>query len=85
MKAEATEHPIHREWCPGCRKQVEPPVPDARPRCTLGNRTRILTAWLFYGLATTLRPIVEVFNHPGRMKLTPGGLVPMGHRLGEVL
>jgi transposase len=85
LKAEATEHTIHRDWCPGCKKQVEPQVPDALPRCTLGNRTLILTAWLFYGLATTLSQIVEVFNHHLRMKLTPGGLVQMWHRLGEVL
>src|SRR5262245_36900617 len=32
LKAEAVEHTIHRDWCPGCRKQVEPRVPDALPR-----------------------------------------------------
>jgi len=26
-----TEHTIHRDWCPRCRKQVEPAVPDALP------------------------------------------------------
>ena len=85
LKAEATEHTIHRDWCPGCRKQVEPKVPDALPQCTLGNRTLALTAWLFYGIATTLRPIVEVVNYHWQMKLTPGGLMQMWHRLAEVL
>lgn len=85
LKAEATEHTIHRDWCPGCQKQVEPKVPDALPQCTLGNRTLALTAWLFYGIATTLSQIVEVFNHHLQMKITPGGLMQMWHRLAEVL
>ena len=32
-KAEDTEHTIHRDWCPCCKKQVEPVVPDAMPAC----------------------------------------------------
>ena len=58
-----TEHTIHRDWCPTCKKLVEPPIPDALPNCTLGNRTLALSAWLHYGLGTTLSQIVEVFNH----------------------
>ena len=85
LHAEATEHTIHRDWCPGCKTQVEPKVPDALPQCTIGNHTLALTAWLFYGIATTLSQIVEVFNHHLQMKITPGGLMQMWHRLGEVL
>ena len=33
LKAEAVEHTIHRDFCPCCRKQVEPTVPDALPHC----------------------------------------------------
>jgi transposase len=83
--AEATEPTTHRDWCPGCRKQVEPNVPDALPRCTLGNRTLARTAWRFSGIATTLRPIVEVFHYPLQMKRTPGGSMPRWHRPAEVL
>jgi len=28
---EVTEHSIPRHWCAGCKKFVEPPVPDAMP------------------------------------------------------
>lgn len=80
-----TEHVIHRDWCPHCRKHVEPTVSDALPGATIGNRTLILSAWLHYGLGHTLSQIVEVFNHHLQFKLTPGGLVAMWHRLAALL
>jgi transposase len=85
LKPEAVEHTIHRDWCPCCRKQVEPKVPDALPQCTLGHRTLALGAWLYYGLAVTVSQIVAVFNGHLQLKLTPGGLLQMWHRLAEVL
>lgn len=85
LRPEATEHTIHRDWCPCCKKQVEPRVPDALPNCTLGHRTVTLSAWLHYGLGTTARQIVEVFNQHLRLKVTDGGLTQMWHRLAEVL
>lgn len=81
----ATEHTIHRDWCPHCRKRVEPRVPDALPGATLGNRTLVLTAWLHYGLGNTLSQIVEIFRHHLQLPLTPGGLVQMWHRLADFL
>ena len=80
-----TEHTIHRDWCPQCRKMFEPVVPDALPHSTLGNRTLAMTSWLHYGLGNTLSQIVEVFNFHFQMKLTPGGLVQMWQRLQAVL
>ena len=80
-----TEHVIHRDWCAHCRKHVEPVVPDALPGATIGHRTLVLSAWLHYGLGNTLSQIVEVFNHHLRMKLTPGGMIAMWHRLAERL
>jgi transposase len=85
LKPEAVEHTIHRDWCPGCQKQVEPKVPDALPQCTLGNRTLALAAWLHYGVGVTGSQIVEVFNGHLQLKLTPGGLTQMWHRLADVL
>jgi transposase len=85
LRPEVTEHTIHRDWCPCCKKQVEPQVPDALPGCTLGNRTVVLSAWLHYGLGVTTRPIVEVFNGHLRLPLTDGGLTQMWHRLARVL
>lgn len=85
LKAEVTEHTIHRDWCPRCRKQVEPIVSDALPDCQLGHRTAALTAWLHYGLGTTTSQIVTVLNGHLKMKITEGGLTQIWHRLASVL
>lgn len=82
---EMTEHTIHRDWCPKCRKNVEPPVVDALPGSQLGNRVLVLSAWLHYGLGNTLSQIVSVFNFHLQMKLSEGGLVQMWQRLQAVL
>ncbi len=84
LRPEVTEHTIHRDWCPCCKKQVEPPVPDALPGCTLGNRTVTLSAWLHYGLGVTTRQIVDVFNGHLKLSITDGGLTQMWHRLACV-
>jgi len=80
-----TEHVIHRDWCPHCKKRVEPVVPDALRGAMLGNRTLVLSAWLHYGLGNTLSQIVDVFNYHLQLKLTSGGLVQMWYRLQELL
>jgi transposase len=80
-----TEHTIHRDWCPACRKKVEPKVTTALPGDSLGNRTLVLTGWLHYALGNTLSQIVEVFNFHLQMQVTPGGLVQMWYRLAEIL
>jgi transposase len=85
IQPEVTEHTIHRDWCPKCRKKVEPPVADALPGSTLGLRVLVLSAWLHYALGNTLSQIVEVFNFHLQMKLTEGGLVQMWYRLQEIL
>jgi transposase len=85
IQPEVTEHTIHRDWCPQCRKQVEPRVPDALPGSTLGNRVLVLSAWLHYGLGNTLSQIVAVFNFHLQMKITSGGLMQMWYRLQAIL
>ena len=85
LKAEVTEHTLCRDWCPCCKKQVEPKVPDALPNCILGNRTVVLSAWLHYSLGVTTRQIVDVFNQHLKLKITDGGLTQMWHRLAAVL
>ena len=62
VEPEVTEHTIHRDWCPQCKKRVEPKVPDALPGAALGNRVLALSAWLHYALGNTLSQIVEVFS-----------------------
>jgi transposase len=80
-----TEHTIHRDWCPHCKKSVEPRLPDALPGGQIGNRVLALSAWLHYGQGQTLDHIVEVFNCHLHFKLTAGGLVQQWYRLQEIL
>lgn len=81
----ATEHTIHRDWCPRCRKQVEPVVPDALPGSQIGNRVLTLSAWLHYGLGQTTAHVVDVFNHHLQFPLSRGGLIQQWYRLQEIL
>jgi len=85
VEPEVTEHTIHRDWCPACRKKVEPPVTDALPGSTLGLRVLVLSAWLHYALGNTLSQIVEVFNFHLQLKISTGGLLQMWYRLQEIL
>jgi transposase len=80
-----TEHTIHRDWCPRCRKPVEPAVSDALPGSTLGNHVLALSAWLHYGLGNTLSQVIEVFNYHLHFRLTKGGLMQQWYRLQAVL
>jgi hypothetical protein len=43
---QVTEHTIHRDYCPTCKKDVEPVVPEAMPGATLG-RVRDSSGGLF--------------------------------------
>ena len=85
IEPEVTEHTIHRDWCPKCKKKVEPTVSDALPGSSLGNRVLVLSAWLHYALGNTLSQIVEVFNFHLQMKVSEGGLVQMWYRLQAIL
>ena len=80
-----TEHTIHRDWCPHCKKSVEPVVPDALPGSQIGNRVLTLSAWLHYGLGQTIDHVVDVFNHHLQFPLTAGGLVQQWYRLQAIL
>jgi hypothetical protein len=85
IHTEVTEHTIHRDYCPKCKKDVEPVVPDAMPGATLGHRLVALTAWLHYGLGITIAQIVDILGYHLQTKLTPGGLIDAWHRLSDVL
>jgi transposase len=85
IQPEVTEHTIHRDWCPKCKKKVEPKVSEAMPGSSLGNRVLVLSAWLHYALGNTLSQIVEVFNFHLQMKVSEGGLVQMWYRLQAIL
>jgi len=67
-----TEHTIHRDYCPNCKKHVEPVVPDAMPRATIGHHLISLTSWFHYGLT-------------GRLPVLPGGAAGTeGHQRGPL-
>lgn len=80
-----TEHTIQRDFCPKCKKHVEPVVSDAMPGAMLGHRVIALTGWFHYGLGITIDHIVELLAGHLQTRLTPGGLVDAWRRLAEVL
>ena len=80
-----TEHTIPRAYCPTCKKLVEPPVGDALPKAKIGNHLVAFTAWLHYGLGTTISQITSVLSSHLHFRLSSGGLVDMWHRLAEIL
>ena len=85
IEPEVTEHTIHRDYCSHCKKHVEPVVPDAMPKATLGHRVVALTSWFHYGLGLTIDQVVDILGYHLQTKLTPGGLVDAWRRLAEVL
>jgi len=85
LKTVVTEHTIHRDYCPACKKHVEPIVPDASPRAALGHRVMVLTSWLHYGLGVTLAQIIAILGHHLHTHLSAGGLMNMWLRLGLIL
>ena len=80
-----TEHTIHRDYCPKCKKHVEPVVPDAMPGATLGHQVIALTSWFHYGLGITIDQITDILGYHLQTKLTPGGLIDAWRRLSEIL
>jgi len=80
-----TEHTIWRDYCPKCKKHVEPMVPDALPRATIGHHLIALTAWLHYGLGVTIDQIVDILGYHLQTELTPGGLIDAWRRLAEIV
>jgi len=85
LRTEVTEHTIHRDYCPHCRKHVEPVVPDALPKSVLGLRVTALTGWLHYGLGLTISQVIELLDHHLQTRLSGGGLVSIWQRLAMIL
>ncbi len=84
IKAVVTEHTLHRDYCPACRKHVEPVVPDALPKATIGHRLVSLTAWLHYGLGVTIEQVREILGYHLQTRLSAGGLVAMWQRVARI-
>lgn len=80
-----TQHVIHRDYCPRCKKHVEPVVPDAMPKADLGHSVVALTSWFHYGLGLTLEQIIDVLGYHLQTRITSGGLIDAWHRLAVIL
>jgi hypothetical protein len=80
-----TEHTIHRDYCPACKKHVEPVIPDALPGATFGHRLIGFTSWCHYGLGITIDQLVDILQYHLRTKLSAGGLIAAWQRLADIL
>jgi len=85
VRIETVRHIIHRDFCPNCRKAVEPVITEALPNSSIGNSVLILSAWLHFALGNTISQILEVFNFHLQFKMSQGGLVQMWHRLAAIV
>jgi transposase len=87
LRVEAVEYDIPQQWCPCCKKHVEPAIPGgaAMPGATLGNGIVALTTVMHYGLGLTIDQTREVFASHLRTPLSAGGLVDLWRRAGTVL
>ena len=85
VEPEVTEHTIPLSWCPQCKRQVSPVVHDAMPNATFGHRLVVLTAWLHYGLGTTLSQIEALLGCYVHFAVSEGGLIQAWTRLGQLL
>jgi len=72
---EVVEHHIPRCYCKGCKKLVEPRVPDALPGADLGHRTFVLSAWLHYALGHSLSQIASVLDTTFQHTVSVAGLL----------
>ena len=80
-----TEHTIHRDYCPACKKHVEPVVPDAMANATLGHHVVALSSWFHYGLGVTISQTLDILAKHVHTQVTAGGLVDGWRRLAEAL
>jgi transposase len=80
-----TEHTLHRDYCPACKKHVEPVVPDAMPNATLGHHIVALSSWFHYGLGVTISQTREILSSHLHTQVTAGGLLDGWGRLAEAL
>jgi len=81
----ATEHTIHRDYCPNCKRHVEPVVPDAMPNATLGHHVLALSSWFHYGLGVTIGQTRDILASHLHTPVTGGGLADAWRRMAAAL
>ncbi|RPI89202.1 MAG: IS66 family transposase [Spirochaetales bacterium] len=82
---EVTSHGIEGKWCPKCKKRVEARVDAALPRCTLGLRVMLLSAWMHYALGTSAQAVVKYLKRVHGFPVSVGGLTQAWRLLSEAL
>ena len=80
-----TEHTVHRDYCPSCKKHIEPVVADAMPNATLGHHVIALSSWFHYGLGITISQTRDILGSHLHTQVTAGGLLDGWRRLAEAL
>jgi transposase len=80
-----TEHTLHRDYCPSCKKHVEPVVPDAMPGAALGHRLVALASWFHYGLGITLSQVQQILDAHLNTQVSLGGLLDASSRMAMAL
>jgi transposase len=85
IKPVVTEHTIHRDYCPACKKHVEPVVPDAMPNATLGHNAVALSSYFHYGLGVSIEQSRDLLGGHLQFEVTAGGLVSAWRRLADAL
>jgi hypothetical protein len=85
LQSVVSEHTIHRDYCPQCKKHVEPVVPDALPNATFGHRLVSFASWCHYGLGVTLDQLIDILQFHLQTKLSAGGLSAAWQRLADIL
>jgi len=80
-----TEHTVHRDYCPACKKHVEPVVADALPHAKIGHRAVALSSWLHYGVGVSISQVQELLGGQFQTHLSAGGLVAAWQRLAVIL
>jgi DNA-directed RNA polymerase subunit N (RpoN/RPB10) len=85
VKPIITKHIIKRYRCKSCGRTHEAIVAEALSGAAVGNNVVALTAWMHYGLGTTLSQIIAVLNSHLSFKISEGGLVDIWRRLSKIL
>ena len=85
VKPVVTEHTVHRDYCPHCKRHVEPAVPDAMPGATLGHRAVALSGYFHYGLGVSISQARDLLGGHLQLDVTAGGLVSAWGRMADAL
>lgn len=84
-KMEAVGMDIPQQWCPHCRRHVEPRVAEAMPNATIGNGLVALSTVFHYGLGLTIEQVREIVGSHLHGSISAGGLMDLWQRTATIL